>query len=76
MWRQHALTPAEDFLATLLERQDAWHRAHLGLLAGKHVRLPPEIHIRRPGEERAPTEKRVETDPARIAAFFRAHFKA
>lgn len=74
VWRQSAFTPAEELMVQFLERHDEWARAHLqALLHHRRVSVPPEIHIMRPGDEPAPTRK-VETDPAVIAKFFREHF--
>ena len=73
VWRQHSFTPTEELLVQVLERHDAWARAHLqALLHHKKVSVPPEFTILRPGEEDRPAS-RVETDPVKIAAFFQEH---
>jgi hypothetical protein len=60
-------------LVQVLERHDEWARAHLqALLHHKKVTVPPEFHVLRPGEEERPT-RHVETDPVKIAAFFKEH---
>ena len=73
VWRQQSFTPTEELLVQLLERHDEWARAHLqALLHHKKVTVPPEFKILRPGEDEQPT-RRIETDPAKIAAWFQEH---
>jgi hypothetical protein len=73
VWRQHSFTPTEELMAQFLERHDEWARAHLqALLHHKRVSVPPEVHILRPGEDEQPA-RHVETDPAKIAAWFQQH---
>ena len=73
VWRQHSFPPVEELLVQLLERHDQWARAHLqALLHHKKVSVPAEFQIMRPGEEDQPVRK-IETDPAKIAAFFQQH---
>lgn len=69
VWRCDRLPPAEEYLALLVERSDAWQRAHLGVITGKGGKVPREIRIRRPGEPDTPA-RRVERDPRKIAKFF------
>jgi hypothetical protein len=58
----------------LLERHDEWARTHLqALLHHKKVSVPPQFKMLRPGEEEQPA-RHIETDPAKIAAFFKQHF--
>jgi hypothetical protein len=74
VWRQHSFPPTEELLVQLLERQDEWARSHLqALLHHKKVAVPPHFHIMRPGEQEQTPASRVETDPVKIAAFFRQH---
>lgn len=58
----------------VLERHDQWARAHLqALLHHKTIPVPAEFKILRPGEEEQ-EQRRIETDPVKIAAFFGQHF--
>jgi hypothetical protein len=71
VWRQNAFTPTEELLVQLLERHDEWARSHLqALLHHKKVSVPAPFHMLRPGEEEQEPANRVETDPAKIAAWF------
>jgi hypothetical protein len=75
VWRQNAFTPTEELLVQFLERHDEWSRAHLqALLHHKKVTVPAPFHMLRPGEEQQKPASRVETDPVKIAAFFKQHF--
>jgi hypothetical protein len=76
VWRQNAFAPTEELLVQLLERHDEWARAHLqALLHHKKVSVPPPFTILRPGEVEQKPVSRVETDPVKIAAFFRQNFE-
>lgn len=77
VWRARGLPPAEEYAALLVERHDAWARAHFAALArhGGSVAVPPPIHIERPGRP-VPEPKRMETDPRRIAAWFSKYAQA
>jgi hypothetical protein len=58
----------------LLERHDQWASTHLSaLLHHKKVAIPAPFHMLRPGEEEQTPASRVETDPVKIAAFFKQH---
>lgn len=58
-----------EFLATLVERQDAWQKAQFLLAAGKSVAPPSPIRISRPNDEPEP-ERVIVSDPRTIAAWF------
>lgn len=76
VWREQALPPVEDFLASLIERFEQWQRAQFMLTAGKSVAPPAPIRVIRPGQtaepEPQPKPKAV-TDPHEIAAWFAKH---
>lgn len=70
-WRGQAFPPAEEFLAVLIERQDAWLQAVTqAVLGAKRVTTPGVWRVRRPGEP-DPNVRQAETDPRRIVALFR-----
>ena len=71
VWREDALPPAEELLALLVEQQDAWHEAGFLLAAGKRVRQPGRVRIRRPGED--VQERKIVSDPLEIRAWFAKH---
>ena len=57
----------------LLERHDQWARAHMqALLHHKKISIPAEFRMLRPDEDEQPV-RQIETDPAKIAAFFQQH---
>lgn len=61
--------PDVEFLATLIEQQDAWQKAHFLLAAGKSVAPPAPVRIVRPDDEPEP-ERKLVSDPRTIAAWF------
>lgn len=63
--------PVEELLATLVEQLGAWSLAQLQRTQGPKVQVPPTVHIRRPGESDEPPRRKRETDPQKIAAFFK-----
>ena len=74
VWREQAYPPTTELIAVLIERQEEWSRAIFQALRNqRRVSVPQPMRILRPGE-RAKTARRVETDPRKIAAFFRQHF--
>jgi hypothetical protein len=62
--------PDVEFLATLIERQDAWFdvllKAHMG---AKRVQPPAPLQVRRPDDAPEP-ERKLVSDPRTIAAWF------
>lgn len=74
VWRRDGLPFSEEAAALLVERLDAWARVFVDLRCGKRVRLPSTVQIVRPGQK--PPEPQIETDPGRIAQFFRAHINS
>jgi hypothetical protein len=76
VWRKNAFPPQVELLVQLLERHDEWARAHLqALLHHKRVTVPAPFGILRPGEKEQTPANRIETDPVKIAAFFKRHFE-
>jgi hypothetical protein len=74
VWRKNAFPPQVELLVQLLERHDQWATTHLqALLHHKKVTVPPPFSILRPGEVEPDAISRVETDPVKIAAFFKQH---
>jgi hypothetical protein len=72
VWRDKRWPLWVEFLALLVERQDEWHDALLGMQAGQRVKSPGRLSIRRPGEPDEPERKRF--DPHRVAAGLRQIF--
>lgn len=67
-WRKSSLPPVEEFLALLIEGHGAWARAQIERTPGPKVDIPAPVRIRRPGEPEQP-ERKIESDPRRIAEF-------
>lgn len=71
--RAESLPPVEELLATLVERMDAWNEPQLMLALGqKRVIVPSRMRIRRPSDP-PPQERKIESDPRAIAAWFAKH---
>lgn len=79
VWRHDSFTTTDELLAQLLERTDAWQRAIFTALIPpkkgqpRRISLPAPVEILRPDDE--PPQRKVETDPRVIAAWFSQHFK-
>lgn len=72
VWRRVSFTPEAELTAIVAERQEEWSRALFYAVRGKKViQLPAPLTILRPGQEHQ--ERRIETDPHKIADFFRTH---
>lgn len=71
MWRAEggSWTTQDELLAALIEVTDRWHHQAAIDRGHKRARLGKPIRITRPHERRE--SRRVESDPSRIAAFFK-----
>lgn len=64
----------DEIAASQVEVLDLWGRRWLSAQGLKQDKLPEAIRIPRPTEvEREREKKKIETDPAKIAAFFAQH---
>jgi hypothetical protein len=71
LWREEMAWTAQDELAARsIEVIDGWGRAHAQLMGARRRELADPIHVPRPGERPA-AAREIETDPRRIAAWFR-----